>query len=173
MATSTSPIIRLDMRASRSRRRVKRNYAFSAISAQAKFVLKNTGKWSIDHLKGVEGAEETKEVPRIEMLSGIKTIGRVTDSRFPHDKVVINAPTVSGDHARLSVLEGQLYCEDLGSTNGTRLNGKRIKPGNSYQVTSGSNLTFGDEYLARYTVYQEEDMDVTVKDEDVEVTQSE
>lgn len=113
MATSTSPIIRLDMRASRSRRRVKRNYAFSAISAQAKFVLKNTGKWSIDHLKGVEGAEETKEVPRIEMLSGIKTIGRVTDSRFPHDKVVINAPTVSGDHARLSVLEGQLYCEDL------------------------------------------------------------
>merc|ERR1719356_1371661 len=85
----------------------------SALNSHAKYVLKHTGKWTIEHLKGVEGAEETKEVPRIEMVSGIKTIGRLSDSKFPHNKVIINAPTVSGDHARLSILEGQLYCEDL------------------------------------------------------------
>ena len=28
-------------------------------------------------------------------------------------KIVINAPTVSGDHARLSVVDSTLYCEDL------------------------------------------------------------
>ncbi|TWT92777.1 EAL domain-containing protein [Stieleria varia] len=34
--------------------------------------------------------------------------------------------TVSGNHARLSVREGRLYLQDLGSTNGTYVNGKRV-----------------------------------------------
>ena len=42
------------------------------------------------------------------------------------------------------------------------MNGRKIKAGNAIQIAAGSNLTFGDEYLARYTVYVEEDDPDTV-----------
>ena len=126
-------------------------------------------------------------------------------------KIVINAPTVSGDHARLSVVDSTLYCEDLvrrvqrrtegrraapmaasdpeslesrwgsrggieegksharrpdspdadtqDSTNGTILNGKKMKRGTAYPVKVGSSIIFGDKNLASYKVSEEPDED--------------
>ena len=55
----------------------------------------------------------------------IKTIGRATRADF-----IVDAPLVSRVHCRLTADKtGQLIVEDLDSTNGTRLNGKRVKRG--------------------------------------------
>lgn len=43
-------------------------------------------------------------------------------------KIVINAPTVSGDHARLSVVDSTLYCEDLVRRVQRRTEGRRAAP---------------------------------------------
>jgi len=53
----------------------------------------------------------------------IKTMGRATRADF-----IVDAPLVSRVHCRLTAdKSGQLVVEDLESTNGTRLNGERVK----------------------------------------------
>lgn len=49
------------------------------------------------------------------------TLGRALDC-----DIAIVTPHVSRQHAQLAVEDGQLYAEDLGSSNGTIVNGKRI-----------------------------------------------
>lgn len=52
----------------------------------------------------------------------IKTVGRATRADF-----IVDAPLVSRVHCRLTAdKSGQLIVEDLESTNGTHINGKRI-----------------------------------------------
>lgn len=41
--------------------------------------------------------------------------------------LVISDDFASGHHARFTTAHGRWYVEDLGSTNGTRLNGRRIR----------------------------------------------
>ena len=52
---------------------------------------------------------------------------RVTVGRHPHNDIVITHPAVSGQHAALTVTGGAVQVEDLGSTNGTFVNGQRIE----------------------------------------------
>ena len=40
--------------------------------------------------------------------------------------IVVNQPTVSGEHCRLELEDGNLFVEDLRSTNGTFVNGERV-----------------------------------------------
>lgn len=50
---------------------------------------------------------------------------RTTVGRKPHNDIHLEDPTVSGDHA-VFLKHQHTYVEDLGSTNGVILNGKRI-----------------------------------------------
>jgi pSer/pThr/pTyr-binding forkhead associated (FHA) protein len=50
---------------------------------------------------------------------------RTTVGRKPHNDIHLEDPTVSGDHAVFLKLQ-HIYVEDLGSTNGIVLNGKRV-----------------------------------------------
>jgi len=61
-------------------------------------------------------------------LRGVKlTInGPVVIGRSPGADIVIGATYVSGRHARFSLIGKDLVLEDLGSTNGTYVNGERI-----------------------------------------------
>ena len=61
----------------------------------------------------------TREVPL--------TKERTTLGRRPYNDVVIDHPAVSGEHAVLLLQGGSVEVEDLGSTNGTYVNGQRIQ----------------------------------------------
>lgn len=57
-----------------------------------------------------------------EILAHGLTIGRSDDNT-----VAINNPSVSGKHCKLTVNGDQVTLKDLGSTNGTRVNGQDVK----------------------------------------------
>ncbi|MCC6616968.1 MAG: FHA domain-containing protein [Anaerolineae bacterium] len=50
---------------------------------------------------------------------------------------------VSRFHARFSYKEDTLYVEDLGSTNGTRINGFELAAGKSYRLTPSDEIELG------------------------------
>lgn len=50
---------------------------------------------------------------------------------------------VSRRHARIFYHDGHFYIEDLGSTNGTYLNNKRLVSGLPYALQDGDELRFG------------------------------
>ncbi|WDU83557.1 FHA domain-containing protein [Caloramator sp. Dgby_cultured_2] len=55
------------------------------------------------------------------IIHKVMSIGR----NFDND-LVIKDPYVSGNHAKIFVKDDRLFIEDLGSTNGTYVNGRRI-----------------------------------------------
>src|SRR5579863_8967511 len=59
--------------------------------------------------------------------------------------LVIDGTTVSRRHARITVIQGAATIEDLGSTNGTHVNGERISV--PTRLASGDQLALGSETL--------------------------
>lgn len=55
------------------------------------------------------------------------TKDRTTIGRRPYNDVVIDNLAVSGEHAVLQMMGGEVYLEDLNSTNGSYINGKAVK----------------------------------------------
>jgi len=55
------------------------------------------------------------------------TKDRTTLGRRPYNDIVIDNLAVSGEHAVVQMTDGQVFLEDLNSTNGTYVNGKAIK----------------------------------------------
>jgi DNA-binding winged helix-turn-helix (wHTH) protein len=58
---------------------------------------------------------------RIPLMAGVNLIGRGADAAIP-----VDSPGISRHHARIVVTPGEATLEDLGSKNGTHLNGQRI-----------------------------------------------
>jgi hypothetical protein len=63
------------------------------------------------------------------------TIGRAADQC----QLVVAHATISRRHARLSLAGEALQIEDLGSTNGTAVGGKALKPGAPVLLQSGAS----------------------------------
>ncbi|HUK23709.1 MAG TPA: FHA domain-containing protein [Terriglobales bacterium] len=61
----------------------------------------------------------------------------------PACDLVVNHPTVSGHHCRLTQYENGFVLEDLGSTNGTYVDNHRIPPRSPVAVTPQSQVTLG------------------------------
>jgi len=74
------------------------------------------------------------------------TIGRIidTDDDVDFDLTPYGAYHfgISRRHARFSVHQGFLYLEDLGSTNGTRINGFQLTPNQKYRVRESDEIEF-------------------------------
>lgn len=63
--------------------------------------------------------------------------------RDPSSDILLNDGTVSRRHARIIVEEHTAYIEDLGSTNGTKLNGQPLVVGERVPLPSQAELQFG------------------------------
>lgn len=72
------------------------------------------------------------------------TAGSMLIGRDPAAQVIVDDPTVSRYHAKLQVGPDGVWVEDLGSSNGTLLNGVRVDRG---LVRSGDALDIGDLHL--------------------------
>jgi hypothetical protein len=78
-------------------------------------------------------------------------IGRRSDRRDIHPEINVNDSGVSHRHAKLlRELDGSMVLLDLGSTNGTRLNGVEVPAGVRTPVTEGDQITLG--YWTRISV---------------------
>jgi len=64
--------------------------------------------------------------------------------RSPSNDVVLNFPTVSAQHLRLDVTTSGIQVTDLGSTNGTQLNGRRISANVPQPWQPGDVIRVGD-----------------------------
>jgi pSer/pThr/pTyr-binding forkhead associated (FHA) protein len=72
----------------------------------------------------------------------LKVSGPVVVGRAPGVDIVIAASYVSGRHARFSLLGENLIVEDLGSTNGTTVNGVRLQ--SAEQLHDGDIVGIGE-----------------------------
>lgn len=66
----------------------------------------------------------------------------ISIGRDPGNQVVINDPQVSRQHARITPQGGLMVLEDLGSTNGTSVNGLRISA--PHTLAHGDEIGLGD-----------------------------
>jgi len=67
---------------------------------------------------------------------GLNAVGREGDVLFAD-------PRVSRKHAQIKSENGVMSIEDIGSTNGTFLNGARLQPGESKAINPGDTVSFG------------------------------
>lgn len=82
------------------------------------------------YIKYCKGEPDT-----LELKFGELSIGRSEDNA-----VCIKEPTVSSHHAKIFTFFNASYVEDLGSTNGTMVNGKKIK---KHTLHNGDVITVG------------------------------
>lgn len=71
--------------------------------------------------------------------------GEATVGRAPGCAIVLSGDYVSAHHARLFERDGRVWVEDLGSTNGTQLNGRRVR--RPVAMRAGDRLKIGDVVL--------------------------
>ena len=73
-----------------------------------------------------------------ELTEETLTIGRASNNIFPIDDV-----SVSSHHAQIAPSAGVFLLKDLGSTNGTKVNGTELQPATEYTLKPGDKIRFG------------------------------
>ena len=71
----------------------------------------------------------------------------MTVGRDPASTIVMSDDTVSWRHAMLKQEDMKWFIRDLGSSNGTRVNDKRLEPNQPHPLKAGDRLQFGDTHL--------------------------
>ena len=86
-------------------------------------------------------SNDASRVVALRLLPGTeKTVGRAPGAKF-----IIDAPLVSRLHCQLSASPTELIVEDLGSTNGTFVNERRVQKATLHE---GAHLRLGDVVLS-------------------------
>lgn len=80
------------------------------------------------------------------LKNGTSTVGRA-----PHCEVKLPSTGVSKEHAKIDVLEGKTVLTDLGSRNGTFVNGVQVK---SIKIKAGDKIAFHDMILEIHQLTQ-------------------
>ncbi|WP_440059910.1 FHA domain-containing protein [Thermogladius sp. 4427co] len=73
--------------------------------------------------------------------------GEYVIGRAPSCDVIILDPTVSRIHARIFYSNGEWFIEDLGSTNGTIVDGLEARSGSPVKIKNGSKIVMGKTIL--------------------------
>ena len=58
-------------------------------------------------------------------------------------QIIINDESVSRIHAKIRRENGKVFIQDLNSTNGTMVNGKKLSPGDETEVHREDKIQFG------------------------------
>jgi DNA-binding response OmpR family regulator len=94
----------------------------------------------VPRLLVVGGAQKGREIP---LSEGVLTVGRLEDS-----DIVVADRLASRRHARLERERGQSVLKDVGSRNGTFVNGQRIA--GAHVLRDGDEIQIGLEFKAVY-----------------------
>jgi len=90
--------------------------------------------------------DEKKEVQTLQLSLGDKTIvlntGDVIGREAKGEDLLSDKLTISREHARFQKKDGQWFVTDLGSTNGTYLNGEKIESGKEVLLHHEDELGF-------------------------------
>ncbi len=86
------------------------------------------------------------------------TKDKTTLGRRPYNDIVIDNLAVSGEHAVLQMVGGDVFIEDLNSTNGTYINGKAVK---KQLLTHNDTVEIG-KYKIKYLVDESGDYEKTM-----------
>jgi len=85
---------------------------------------------------------------RIDMTNNIEELtliqGEITLGRSDENNITLRDHQVSQVHAKITTLFNASYIEDLDSTNGTFVNGKRIK---KHTLHDGDKLLIGEQLI--------------------------
>ncbi|MES2571558.1 MAG: FHA domain-containing protein [Verrucomicrobiota bacterium] len=73
-----------------------------------------------------------------DLTEELVTVGRISENMLELQDI-----SVSSYHAELSASEGDYILKDIGSTNGTRLNGKAVAPDEEHPLRDGDTVMFG------------------------------
>jgi pSer/pThr/pTyr-binding forkhead associated (FHA) protein len=73
-----------------------------------------------------------------ELTEDLVTVGRVSDNT-----IQIEDASVSSHHAELTLRGADYVLKDIGSTNGTRLNGQQVPPNEEHQLQAEDRIRFG------------------------------
>jgi adenylate cyclase len=96
----------------------------------------------------LEGVDSLGQAHICEIAVSKLTEGVVIGRAVGQSDLVVAHSTVSRRHARLSLVGDTLRIEDLGSTNGTSVDGKPVRPGFPVAAERGSTIRLGDVKLA-------------------------
>ncbi|MCH8180052.1 MAG: FHA domain-containing protein [Proteobacteria bacterium] len=86
------------------------------------------------------------------------TKDKTTLGRRPYNDIVIDNLAVSGEHAVLQLVGGNVFLEDLNSTNGTYINGKAVKR----QLLQHNDTVEIGKYKIKYLVEEGSDYEKTM-----------
>jgi two-component system, NtrC family, sensor kinase len=68
--------------------------------------------------------------------------------RAPENEIQVNDKSISRRHLRIERRGGQYFIRDLGSRNGTFIDGARIEPETEYEVTEGRPFALGRTFMS-------------------------
>lgn len=74
-----------------------------------------------------------------------KDVYMMGKERVRVDYCITSNPAVSRTHAKLTRKDGKLYIEDMNATNGTYVNGERIRAGEAVPLEVGDRFRLADE----------------------------
>ena len=121
---------------------IRRNKSETS-NAVGRDVESNFNESGIDLI--IRGAGLSLKIPE-ELLARERgaTVGRsAADCDF-----VLDAPSVSRSHMKLILKDGLLFAEDLGSANGTMINGKQLAPGQLSALHDKDDLELAESHFS-------------------------
>lgn len=132
--------VRLDRPASYDR--LARITWLSPLSPQS---AKPVGEWALRFLKGpIAGS-----TMRLDRISGFSETTPIRVGRDPAwSMLTLRAPRISGRHCEIDVSNRHPRIRDLGSQNGTFVNGRRIEPGKWVSLDAAQNFAIADQLIA-------------------------
>jgi class 3 adenylate cyclase len=91
-----------------------------------------------------EGTDSNGQPHAFEIAVGKLGAGAIVGRAADQCLLVVAHPTVSRRHARLGLAGEALQIEDLGSTNGTAVDGRKVRAGQPVSFQAGSTIRLGD-----------------------------